>query len=336
MTTPTRQEIEAVWERHHIERLPGHDMSNEYRLAAVILALEKELAEAAPKTATLEEARVQACAATIKYRLNAARAAGAGAEELEEIVAGVTASFPALMRCATCGADTTRDGYCPKCFKEHANALGPEKTRLLVDNFNKCTGANLGPDGMPQPAKTDMDLLAFSAYQEFTQTTARYPGKGEASAEALAYTICGLTGEVGEVVQPFLERIHATLQGIPKSQHTLAVQCQGESAAEFDARMRRRQLARLGAALSDFDEAARELELMKREFREKEAKLPPLVEVPAEYTARVMKELGDCLWYVATHSKENKLQLSWVIAENIRKLRDRAARGTLHGKGDNR
>lgn len=38
----TVEQIEAVWARHHIERLPGHDMSNECRLAAVILALEAE------------------------------------------------------------------------------------------------------------------------------------------------------------------------------------------------------------------------------------------------------------------------------------------------------
>jgi NTP pyrophosphatase (non-canonical NTP hydrolase) len=242
MSTPTQQEIEAIWERHHIERIPRHDMSNECRLAAVIIALEKE--QAAPK-----------------------------------------------------------------------------------------------PDAESAAVKTttDMDLLGFDAYQTFTQSTARYPGKGEASAEALAYTACGLAGEVGEALQPLIERLHKTLEVFEAPTNVDdAMGLEGDAGDPNSDRGRLRMLKRFLATLNDFDECARELELMKREFREGGAKLPPLVEVPAEYTARVMKELGDVAWYVATHAQENRLQFSWIVAENIRKLRDRAARNVLHGKGDDR
>lgn len=46
MGIPSEADIEAVWARHHIERIPRHDMSNECRLAAVILSLEDDLRKA--------------------------------------------------------------------------------------------------------------------------------------------------------------------------------------------------------------------------------------------------------------------------------------------------
>jgi len=42
MTTMNRAEIETVWAEFHIDRIPGHDMSNECRLAAAILVLRDE------------------------------------------------------------------------------------------------------------------------------------------------------------------------------------------------------------------------------------------------------------------------------------------------------
>ena len=38
----SQAEIEAVWAEFHIDRIPGHDMSNVCRLAAAILALRAE------------------------------------------------------------------------------------------------------------------------------------------------------------------------------------------------------------------------------------------------------------------------------------------------------
>jgi NTP pyrophosphatase (non-canonical NTP hydrolase) len=48
------------------------------------------------------------------------------------------------------------------------------------------------------------------------------------------------------------------------------------------------------------------------------------------------KELGDVLWFVAVLSKDYGFTLSEVASANITKLKDRQARGTLSGNGDQR
>lgn len=44
-----------------------------------------------------------------------------------------------------------------------------------------------------------MNLVEFNAYQQFTQTTAIYPGGGLCSPDAVIYTALGLAGEAGEL-----------------------------------------------------------------------------------------------------------------------------------------
>ena len=48
------------------------------------------------------------------------------------------------------------------------------------------------------------------------------------------------------------------------------------------------------------------------------------------------KELGDALWYISQLSAELNLTLDEVAEANIKKLKSRIARGTVHGDGDNR
>ena len=48
------------------------------------------------------------------------------------------------------------------------------------------------------------------------------------------------------------------------------------------------------------------------------------------------KELGDVLWYVASVAADLGVTLDEVAEVNLRKLEDRAARGVLHGSGDDR
>lgn len=50
----------------------------------------------------------------------------------------------------------------------------------------------------------------------------------------------------------------------------------------------------------------------------------------------IVDELGDVLWYFARACEEAGVDPSNVAYRNIAKLRDRAARGTLQGSGDNR
>lgn len=50
----------------------------------------------------------------------------------------------------------------------------------------------------------------------------------------------------------------------------------------------------------------------------------------------MLAELGDVLWYVNACANEIGFTIEHVANFNLSKLQDRAARGTLHGEGDNR
>ena len=50
----------------------------------------------------------------------------------------------------------------------------------------------------------------------------------------------------------------------------------------------------------------------------------------------IKKELGDVCWFVAELSTILDLQLEDVMQGNLDKLASRAARGVIHGSGDNR
>jgi NTP pyrophosphatase (non-canonical NTP hydrolase) len=50
----------------------------------------------------------------------------------------------------------------------------------------------------------------------------------------------------------------------------------------------------------------------------------------------IAKELGDCLWYIASMCQNLGITMESVATANIEKLQSRHARGTVHGSGDNR
>lgn len=50
----------------------------------------------------------------------------------------------------------------------------------------------------------------------------------------------------------------------------------------------------------------------------------------------MMKELGDCMWFVASIAKLYDVKLSDIAKMNIEKLEGRLQRGTIGGTGDNR
>lgn len=55
-----------------------------------------------------------------------------------------------------------------------------------------------------------------------------------------------------------------------------------------------------------------------------------------EYRKALKKELGDVLWMVAAIATHEGLELGDIMDDNIKKLEDRRARGTIIGEGDNR
>ena len=60
---------------------------------------------------------------------------------------------------------------------------------------------------------------------------------------------------------------------------------------------------------------------------------------PDEYEAKKIEigyEIGDVLWYCAVLAEEMGMDLGHIMENNLQKLADRKARGTLSGSGDNR
>lgn len=59
-------------------------------------------------------------------------------------------------------------------------------------------------------------------------------------------------------------------------------------------------------------------------------------EFSAERRREIAMELGDVMWYAATLARDLGYTLDEVATMNIDKLASRAARGVIHGSGDNR
>lgn len=70
--------------------------------------------------------------------------------------------------------------------------------------------------------------------------------------------------------------------------------------------------------------------LYKREFRGDYANLT------SNFRTKLVKELGDVLWYLSGVAKDNGITLDEVAKTNLAKLSDRAERGVLKGSGDDR
>jgi len=58
--------------------------------------------------------------------------------------------------------------------------------------------------------------------------------------------------------------------------------------------------------------------------------------ITPEFKATMIGEIGDVMWYCAGLCEVLGIELSSVAEANIAKLKDRQARGTIGGSGDNR
>ncbi|MBI4749311.1 MAG: nucleoside triphosphate pyrophosphohydrolase family protein [Acidobacteria bacterium] len=71
-------------------------------------------------------------------------------------------------------------------------------------------------------------------------------------------------------------------------------------------------------------------ELVKKSIRDEGGEVSP------ERREKLIKELGDVLWYCAMLAHELGIPLSTVAEENMQKLADRQARNKIKGDGDER
>ena len=71
-------------------------------------------------------------------------------------------------------------------------------------------------------------------------------------------------------------------------------------------------------------------EKVKKVYRDKEGYFDPIVKW------EIVKELGDCLWYINKMLVDLGFTLEEAAVANLEKCYKRMAEGTLHGNGDNR
>lgn len=84
------------------------------------------------------------------------------------------------------------------------------------------------------------------------------------------------------------------------------------------------------AVLGLSGEAGEVANKVKKIYRDNKGKATP------EVKAALVKELGDCLWYIAEIATQLDLNLEGVAAVNLTELRGRASRGSINGSGDER
>jgi NTP pyrophosphatase (non-canonical NTP hydrolase) len=87
-------------------------------------------------------------------------------------------------------------------------------------------------------------------------------------------------------------------------------------------------------ALGLVGEAGEVAEKIKKLWRNKD--IMSSHKLTEEDKQAIIKELGDCMWYVAALACELRVNLSLVARQNIDKLRDRLDRGVIKSEGDNR
>lgn len=56
----------------------------------------------------------------------------------------------------------------------------------------------------------------------------------------------------------------------------------------------------------------------------------------AEFKEGMLKELGDCLWYIAMVANDAGINMDDLAKANVKKLQDRIERGVIQGSGDDR
>lgn len=178
------------------------------------------------------------------------------------------------------------------------------------------------PD-QPEPQQS----VTMEDYQEKAYSTAIYPGKGKALG--VLYVMMGLINESAEAADRVDDFGHFcdSMLTDPLNDH----------AEKASARGLAKEIHR---SLCNADDTGEELGRLKKVIRDEgllpfpaETEMPVLTE---ENKAKVKKELGDVLWYLAGIASELGLSLTEVAQMNLDKLASRAERGKIGGSGDDR
>lgn len=91
-----------------------------------------------------------------------------------------------------------------------------------------------------------------------------------------------------------------------------------------------------GEVAENVGKALRDDQLFKDYGRDNREPIVGVRQLTVERRAKLIKELGDVLWYVSQMCTELNVSLEDVALANIIKLADRKARGVLQGSGDER
>ena len=78
-------------------------------------------------------------------------------------------------------------------------------------------------------------------------------------------------------------------------------------------------------------EAGEVAEKVKKLIRDKDIKM-----ITPEDKIDIVKEMGDCLWYLANLASDLNMSLSDIAHVNIQKLKHRQEKNLIQGSGDNR
>ena len=196
---------------------------------------------------------------------------------------------------------------------------------------------------------------SLNGYQMRANTTAAYPGRHQ---EQIIYPVIAMCEESGELAGAVLNQlkqnrtaeVRASLgagQPIVAGEYTVT-----EAALELasaygvvmglikkafrndpQGELTHERTVGLQAALAETNRAL--LRLASTVQFGGRVEFPP-VSVPVEDRDRMVKEVGDVLWYVACFCTEVRVSLGYVGDTNYAKLADRAKRDVIRGTGDNR
>jgi hypothetical protein len=233
--------------------------------------------------------------------------------------------------------------------KDDTPELAPEEVQTMLDFLCDIRAAHpdwslarvasllneVGDMMRPEPPMT------LAQFQEGCSQTAVYPGAGN----CLLYPLLGLIDETGEVLQVVRKSTWANADVTSPALHLpvlgAAVQL-GEIAGilkkayrNADGLLLTAQLNVISVAIAQLrmqlDNLARGIEVWDETANR--VNLPPLVLTPPE-RAKFAVEIGDVGWYWIGILTEVRLHAEIVAYELLRKLRHRAAAGTLRSTGD--